>query len=221
MRVIDLLQSVSSQLNDQRPGAEYYRWTVPMLMSYMNTGIPAISQVRQDANTFPPQSVTLAPGTVQAFPPGLSSVSSVNGPSGPLTEYDQIPATIPSDPGVAVVNTDCDGNPIPYVPQGYSLTTSPPGFQIFPPVPEGLTPAPTVTVSGNPGPYTNTSLTLFISGQYIPCLESWMLYKANSVDMESATSAAAAIAHYRVFKDLLYGSLQAEVALKNNRIFRP
>ena len=221
MRVIDLLQSVSSQLNDQRPGAEYYRWTVPMLMSYMNTGIPAISQVRQDANTFPPQSVTLAPGTVQAFPPGLSSVSSVNGPSGPLTEYDQITATIPSDPCVAVVNTDCDGNPIPYVPQGYSLTTSPPGFQIFPPVPEGLTPAPTVTVSGNPGPYTNTSLTLFISGQYIPCLESWMLYKANSVDMESATSAAAAIAHYKVFKDLLYGGLQAEVLLKNNRAFRP
>lgn len=192
-----------------------------MLLSYMNTGIAAISQIRQDANTFPPQAVTLVPGTVQAFPPGLSSVSGVNGPNGALTEFDQITATIPDDPCVAVINTDCNGNPIPYVPIGYSLTTSPPGFRIFPQVPEGLTPAPTVTVSGNPGPYTNTSLTLFISGQYIPCLEAWMLYKANSVDMESATSLAAATGHYRVFKDLLYGGLQAEVALKNNRALRP
>jgi hypothetical protein len=221
VRVIDLLQSVSSQLNDQRPGAEFYRWTVPMLLSYMNTGIPVISQIRQDANTFPPQAVTLVPGTVQAFPAGLSSVSSINGPAGSLTEYDQITASIPDDPCIAVVNTDCNGDPIPYVPLGYSLTTSPPGFRIFPPVPEGLTPAPTVTVSGNPGPYTNTSLTLFISGQYIPCLEAWMLYKAYSVDMESATSLANSTNQYRVFKDLLYGGLQAEVALKNNRALRP
>lgn len=221
MRVIDLLQSVSSQLNDQRPQAEFYRWSIPMLLSYMNSGIAAISDVRQDAITFPPQQVALVPGAVQAFPPGLSSVTGVNGPSGPLTEYDQITASIPDDPCVAVVNIDCNGDPIPYVPIGYSLTTSPPGFRIFPPVPAGLTPAPTVTVSGNPGPYTNTSLTLFLSGQYIPCLEEWMLYKANGVDMESATSQAAAANHYRVFKDLLYGNLQAQVALKNNRALRP
>jgi hypothetical protein len=221
VRVIDLLQSVSSQLNDQRPGAEFYRWTVPMLLSYMNTGIAAISQIRQDANTFPPQAVTLVPGAVQSFPAGLSSVSSIVGPSGALVEFDQITASIPEDPCITVVNTDCDGDPLPYVPLGYTLTTSPPGFRIFPPVPAGLTPAPTVSVAGNPGPYANTSLTLFISGQYIPCLEAWMLYKANCVDMESATSQTAAANHYRVYKDLLYGGLQAEVALKNNRALRP
>lgn len=221
MRVIDILDSVGSQLNDMRPGAEHYRWTVPMLLSYMNSGIAAIADIRQDAITFPPQSVTLVPGTVQAFPPGLSSITGVNGPSGPLTEFDQITATIPDDPCVAVVSTDCNGDPIQYAPLGYSLSTSPPGFRIFPQVPAGLTPAPKVSVTGNPGPYTNTSLTLYVSGQYIPCLEEWMLYKANGVDMESATSQAAAANHYRVFKDLLYGGLQAQVALKNNRALRP
>lgn len=221
MKVIDLLKSVSSQLNDQRPQAEYARWTIPMLLSYLNTGIPAIAMVRPDAITFPPQSVTLVPGTQQSFPPGMSSVTSVNGPNGPLTEYDQITATIPEDPCVTVVQLDCDGQVLPYNPLGYSLNVSPQGFTIFPPVPAGLSPAPTVTVSGNPGPYTVTSLPLYVAGQYIPALEAWMLYKAHQVDMESATSMAASSGQYKVFRDLLYGSLQAEVALKNNRALRP
>lgn len=221
MRVIDLITSVSSQLNDQRPQAPFYRWTIPMLLSYLNSGIPVIAGIRPDAITFPPQPVALLPGSQQSFPPGMSSVTSVNGPNGPLTEFDQITATIPEDPCVTPLRLDCDGTPIGYDPIGYSLNTSPPGFTIFPPVPAGLTPAPTVTVSGNPGPYTATSLTLFVSGEYIPALEAWMLYKAHGVDMESATSMAASAAHYKVFKDLLYGSLQAEAALKNNRIFRP
>ena len=220
MQVINLLTSVSSQLNDQRPTAKFYRWTQTMLMSYMNTGISAITQVRQDAITYPPQTVTLVPGSEQSLPPGISSVFGFVGPGGPLVEYDNFTAAIPDDPCVVPVYVDCDGVEMAYNPLGYVLNGITPTFKIYPPVPDSSSPY-TIKVTGNPGPYINSSQTLYVSDRYIPHLEAWMLYKALLVDMESATSAQASATQYKVFKDLLYGSLQAEVALKNNRALRP
>jgi hypothetical protein len=218
VKVLEFLTAVSRQLNDQRPEAPFYRWTIPMLLHYMNLGLEVIASIRPDAITYPPQRIPLRPGIIQQLPPGMTSVTGIAGDSGRLVEFDQQMSNIPDDPCVNVLRTDCNGDPI-FEPFGYSLVLGDDTFKIYPSVPNnGKTYY--LNVYGNPGPYTSTSLNLGISGVYLPALEAWMLYKAHEVDMESATSMATSARQYSVFKDLLYGNLSAQVALKDNKALR-
>jgi hypothetical protein len=218
MLVSEFLDDVGRQLNDMRPEAPHYRWTVEMLLHYLNLGMEAIAMVRPDAITYPPQTVTLVPGSVQSLPAGMTSITGIQGPNGAITEFDHFMASIPDDPCIYPVSRDCDGNVV-YKAYGYAYDGVTQKFSVYPPVPAEGGPF-TLTVSGNPGAFLDPALQLTLSGKYLPALEAWMLHKAYEVDTESATSGAMSSTQYKIFKDLLYGSLQVEIALKNNKALR-
>lgn len=190
-----------------------------MLLHYYNLGLDIIASIRPDALNYRGVSIPLVPGTEQDLPDYLTSIASINGPNGPLAIFDSDFAGVPDDPCQEIVAEDCDGKPLPWEPIGYTYNAGSGTISIYPPVPSTGGPY-SVTLYGGLGPAVDENQDVIVTGRYLGALEAWMLHKAYEVDTESVTSPAMSSAQYKIFKDLLYGSLQVEVALKNNKAFR-
>lgn len=206
-----LIAEVARLLNDAEPGYEHIRWTRPDLLVYLNDAQRQVYLYRPElyarTELFP-----LAPGARQ----------------GPLPEGCQLQKVIGSSPGGGRARKVDDGllqafadsgcrpsGPCgdDYRVSGYSFTPQDPmSFFVDPPVPDdGQTYTVALVCQQTPEAITLAQLdapnpaasALVTPARMHNALIEWMLYRAYSVDMESAQSFAKQEAHRKHFYAML------------------
>lgn len=192
----ELCVETSRQLNDQRTGIEFTRWTRDMLIGYASDAFIQVSLYRPDAFTKPEQ-VALVPGVRQQLPPGVISIASVldnNDRDNPLAVMrDDLGLVRAFNKKPCSYDLDAKGNVV-YRLTAYSYDPRLPGyFFVSPPVPTGMNPPPVIGISGVIDPPTLTKADwlnpLPIStNKYYNAFIAWMLSRAFEIDTESENS---------------------------------
>ncbi len=189
-----IVETVSRQLNDQRPGKEYTRWSRNELIEYCSEALSAVALYRPDAFSTV-MDIALQPGSQQKLPDGVAALASVlsngSGSSVGVTR-DDIGLIRAFDKKSCDYNIGCDGT-IQYSVTAYSYDGKVPGyFHVSPPVPSGVSPPIKISVSAVMEPpqltASNWLTELPVDRKYINPIMAWMLSKAYEVDTESETS---------------------------------
>lgn len=202
----DYITHASSQLNDQRQGRAFTRWTRGMLLGYMNLGLAEIGTYRPEA--FPKHLVVaLRPGSMQTID-WLTKIQSVyanvGGPR--VTRMDQ-----PMDDAFAQYDTAppdvpfVNGTPKYVVRSYYVNKDNPKTFTVDPPVPIGVSASVHVIVQGQTPQYTlaDWDSNLAVDSDYINNLLDFMQAKAYEIDTESTSAARKSEELYARFYQVL------------------
>jgi hypothetical protein len=207
---IHLILEVSRLLNDAEPGYAHIRWPRTDLLEYLNDAQRQVYLYRPElyANT---SELTLMPGTRQGpLPDGcqLQKIIGSTGDAGRARKVDDGLLQAFADTGCAPVSACVD-----YRVRGYSFTPQDPQFFfVDPPVPDdGGTYSVALVCQQSPEPITLAQLDdvdprndrLVTPARMHNALVEWMLYRAYSVDMESAQSFAKQEAHRQHFYAML------------------
>lgn len=188
----DYITHASSQLNDQRYGRAFTRWTRGILLGYMNLGLAEIGTYRPEA--FAKHVVVqLQQGSLQTID-WMTDVqaiySNVGGPRVTLMDQPMADAFAQYDtsaPDVPFVN----GAPQYVVRSYYVNKDNPKVFTVDPPVPPGITASMHVIVQGVTPVYAlaDWDSTLQVNGNYINNLIDFIMAKAYEIDTESTSAA--------------------------------
>lgn len=183
------VEEVSRQLNDQQRGYEFTRWPRSFVIQYVYDGLLQVALYRPDAFTSEVQ-VTLVPGNRQKLPDGVSSLAAFIDPL--HVTNDDFGLTRAFNKKTCSTDLDCDGNEI-YILKSYNYDTRNPGyFFVSPPVPQGLSSSPIVTISGaSAPPVVDASWWLKeLPGdvKYHNAVVAWAMSRAYEVDTESENS---------------------------------
>lgn len=201
--VQQIVEYVSGQLQDQRERAQYTRWTVAMLVNYLNDAMSEISSIRPEAFALR-QTVTLDPGYIQAVPPGWMAIVRVEeNPDGTrVYEADtELMRVYGGSPRSQRINYDVAGNVVYYV-RSFSIDPKDPKtYYVSPPVPAGVTAKVLVTMVANPVVYTPGDLGAEIDVQpgVYNLVQDYMLGRAFEIDAESAQARATSAQHFTQF----------------------
>lgn len=183
---------VSRQLKDQQRGYEFTRWTRDMVIEYIADGLTQVALYRPDAFSTAIK-VTLAPGSKQTIPSGVSTVTSLN------NDVKDDPLSITRDDlGLVRAFTkpacnqlvDEDGNVV-YRVSAYAYDPRVPAqFFVSPPVPTGVSATVIVNAVISPPELDGTwwLKQLPVDGKYKNAVKAWALSRAYEVDTESETS---------------------------------
>lgn len=205
-----LIVEVARLLNDAEPGYEHIRWTRVDLLEYLNDAQRQVYLYRPElyaqTDVFP-----LVPGARQGpLPDGcqLQKVIGSSGDAGRARKVDDGLLQAFADTGCTLVSVCGD-----YRVRGYSFTPQDPrAFFVDPPVPDD---SQTYTVAlvcqQCPAAITLADLDdadprndlLVTPARMHNALIEWMLYRAYSVDMESAQSFAKRESHRQHFYAML------------------
>lgn len=206
----DLIVGVSRLLNDAEPGYEHIRWTRADLLEYLNDAQKQVYLYRPElyAQT---DVFALVPGARQGpLPDGcqLQKIIGSAGDAGRARKIDDGLLQAFADTGCAPVNVSDD-----YRVGGYSFTPQDPmSFFVDPPVPnDGRSYTVALVCQQAPEAITLAQLDdadprndrLVTPARMHNALVEWMLYRAYSVDMESAQSFAKQEAHRQHFYAML------------------
>jgi hypothetical protein len=205
-----LIVEVARLLNDAEPGYEHIRWTRADLLEYLNDAQRQVYLVRPElyAQT---DVFALVPGARQGpLPDGcqLQKIIGSAGDAGRARKVDDGLLQAFADTGCAPVSVCGD-----YRVRGYSFTPQDPqSFFVDPPVPEDGQPYTVALVcQQSPEAITLAQLDdadprndrLVTPARMHNALIEWMLYRAYSVDMESAQSFAKQQDHRQHFYAML------------------
>lgn len=205
-----LIIEVAHLLNDAEPGYEHIRWSRGDLLEYLNDAQRQVYLYRPElyAHT---DVFALAPGARQGpLPDGcqLQKIIGSAGDTGRARKVDDGLLQAFADTGCAPVSVCGD-----YRVSGYSFTPQDPmAFFVDPPVPDDGQPYTVVLVcQQSPEAITLAHLDdadprndrLVTPARMHNALIEWMLYRAYSVDMESAQSFAKQEAHRQHFYAML------------------
>lgn len=206
----DLIVAVSRLLNDAEPGYEHIRWTRADLLEYLNDAQKQVYLYRPElyAQT---DVFALVPGARQGpLPDGcqLQKIIGSVGDVGRARKVDDGLLQAFADTGCAPVNVSDD-----YRVRGYSFTPQDPmSFFVDPPVPDdGRSYTVALVCQQAPEAITLAQLDdadprndrLVTPARMHNALVEWVLYRAYSVDMESAQSFAKQEAHRQHFYAML------------------
>jgi hypothetical protein len=206
----DLIREVAALLNDAEPGYAHIRWTRADLLDYLNDAQRQIYLYRPElyAQT---DVFALAPGTRQGpLPDGcqLQKIIGSTGEGGRARKVDDGLLQAFADTGCLPVSAGDD-----YRVRGYSFTPQDPmAFFVDPPVPDdGQTYTVALVCQQTPEPIVLAQLDdidprndrLVTPARMHNALIEWMLYRAYSVDMESAQSFAKQQDHRQHFYAML------------------
>lgn len=206
----DLIVAVSRLLNDAEPGYEHIRWTRADLLEYLNDAQKQVYLYRPElyAQT---DVFALVPGARQGPLPGGCQLQKIIGSVGDVGRARKVDDGLLqafADTGCAPVNVSDD-----YRVRGYSFTPQDPmSFFVDPPVPDdGRSCTVALVCQQAPEAITLAQLDdadprndrLVTPARMHNALVEWMLYRAYSVDMESAQSFAKQEAHRQHFYAML------------------
>ena len=205
-QISELVECVVELYNDPKQ----VRLTTEKAVKHLNQAIAEVAGLRPTEFT-ETVSVPLVAGALQALPPGYCFIE-VNGVSG--TADDTSTTTVGSQLDTVMADrfggTSCadqGGDPEDYAPQSATgVSFSPGGFKVSPPAPEGVT--ATVDVIA-----TNSSPDLVLAAGESPLprtydaqLVDYALYRAHSVQIESAYHVAQA----QRYCDKFYAALNVD-----------
>jgi hypothetical protein len=201
--VEQIVRYVSGQLQDQRHRAEYTRWTVVMLIDYLNDALSEISGIRPEAFALR-ETITLAPGYIQAVPVGWMAIVRVEeNPDGTrVYEGDtELMRIYGGSPRTQRINYDADGNVV-YLVRSFSIDPKDPKtYYVSPGVPAGVTAKVLVTMIANPVVYTPNDMGAEVDVQpgVYNLIQDYMLGRAFEIDTESAQARANSTQHFTQF----------------------
>jgi len=219
MIIRTFLKDVSRQLNDQKPGKEYTRWTINMLLSYTNTGLAEISGYKPDAFTAT-SSLVLVSGSYQTMASNVRLISVDSNTDGSLVheaDLDLLRAYRTYDSNSLPIDFSAQGTP-QYHARSFAIDPkNPTTFYISPPVPVGLSPSVRVTVQDTVPEYTDSMLdqTIPLESKYRPNLWDYVLARAFELDMESRESRANAQMHFTAFWQAMGVKYKRETQFRN------
>lgn len=206
----DLIAAVSRLLNDAEPGYEHIRWTRADLLEYLNDAQKQVYLYRPElyAQT---DVFALVAGARQGPLPGGCQLQKIIGSVGDVGRARKVDDGLLqafADTGCALVNVSDD-----YRVRGYSFTPQDPmSFFVDPPVPDdGRSYTVALVCQQAPEAINLAQLDdadprndrLVTPARIHNALVEWMLYRAYSVDMESAQSFAKQEAHRQHFYAML------------------
>lgn len=213
MNGADIIKEVSLDLNDQEPGYEYTRWSVPQLQSYLREALLHIG--KRMRSWFTERLVLeVLPGADWQKGCVCEDIIRIVGES---TKDGRIIRTLrrlddddentwPSDPyRCAVVGKD-------YKMESYSISrTDGSLFRVIPPVPYGSKKYVVAECYVEP----DGDLAKDVRSDAVMIVKQWMLYRSLSVDSENnPTITALAKEHKQTFFDLLNLAIQTEMLEK-------
>lgn len=221
----EIVNRISVLLQDADPDGPNTRWSQASIIDYINEALCRVSARRPDAFAKTAE-ITLKPGALQSLPPAYQSLNSVEtsvAPDGSETPVQQVddrfskifakkkclsrdrrcenPRTAAADPCAAYVVKSFVKNPIDEK-----------SFRVEPPVPVGCSPRVVVTVVRKPTQYCASDVDRCLDAdcEYEALIVEWALYRAMSIDTESAALARAAAGHLAAFEQMLAGDYLAE-----------
>jgi hypothetical protein len=206
--VPQIIQDVSTQLNDQEPGFTFTRWTQLELLTYLNEALIEVANYRPDAY-IATGLITLVAGSQQLLGVDVSFLVSLNSsgsgalcPDAPITQVDlNLMRTFYKKPCLPT------GGAEEYRVRSWAYDAKNPlVFYVSPPVPAGNTTKVVMTVIAKASQFTSADLggsPLDIDQKYYNALKYWMMARAYEVDTESSTSQAESERYRKQF----YGAL--------------
>lgn len=199
----DFIKGVSRQLNDQRQGREFTRWTRADMLGYVNDGLKAIEGYRPDA--FVAEVVIpLTTGSLQRTEnKGIISIQVDGTTLASESSFELLKAYAGVCP--VEVRFDSAGNPV-YAIEAIAVDPKNPNqFYVSPPVPQGITTSVTASVYGVPPEYTAADWfnPLVISSKYVNSLIDYIKGRCLEVNTESATSMRAASVYMQRFYSVM------------------
>lgn len=202
--VLDVVRKASAQLVDQRPRQEYSRWSIRMLVGYLNDAMAEISSIRPEAFALR-RTVTLVPGYIQTVPSDcMQFVKVESNPDGTMAyegDTELLKAMGSTPPALVRLRYDSNGNVLFNV-RSYSIdSTDPKTYYIDPPVPLGVTPQILASFVHNPWFYTDQQLNeeVDVAPGIFNLVQDFMLGRAYEIDAESAESSRNSTKHYTQF----------------------
>lgn len=209
MQAGDVIREVSVDLNDQMPGYEYTRWSVPQLQSYLRE---ALIDVSMKLSYLFVGRVVVRVNTVagwQVADCGCTHIKRVIGEAtsdGTLLRYLTRRADIEENVWAGPVGQRCPISPKDYVMSGYMVNAlDDQEFQVFPPVPPGLNKYVLVECYKRPD---GLSAGESVPDESVAMVKQWMLYRALSIDSENnPTIIDLARTHQKTYFDLLQAAV--------------
>lgn len=185
--------SVSRDLNDQRAGNEFTRWTRKAMVEYLNRGIKEIAAYKPEAfaRTI---DLTLVPGRTQTLPEGVSLRGFGAGTGGNMT-HSSDDTLLKAFAGYA----SCPPRPkmkngkLQYAVKSFSVDSADPSlYYVSPPVPIGANVSVKAQVDGMVEEYTlaDWDKEVYISDRYYNNLITYMQACAYGLDSESSINRA-------------------------------
>jgi len=210
----DLINDIAAELSDET----FVTWTVPELLSYLNSATRRISLVRPDASSVV-KTVQLVAGTKQALVTGdrrLLNVVRNMGDDGVT-------------PGKTITSTDMRSMDL-YNPSWHKDTAktsidhfmydeeTPDTFFVTPPVHATTQVHIEIKVAQNPTVLTDAETeNLPINDVYEPAVRHWMLHRAYDKETDSPHSVRESRFHFQAFHDLLGIKVKVDVNYSPSR----
>lgn len=211
-----ILVEVSRDLNDQEPGYEYERWSIDMLMGYLNDALRQIA-IRRPDEMVAEVSIPLVPGERQTLPSQYRSIIDIMstrddscGQGARMTrgEWDAFAAfNMPACTPGAYPAVSASGVGRYHGRDWFYNPNMPRTFYVWPPVPITTSgPAVTASVVIAPPEYTTGQFGTQLPDpwlKYASAVIAWMKHRAYSVDSESVLSQNKAAAYMGEFREAL------------------
>lgn len=200
-----IVTEISAQLNDQKLGREFTRWTRAQLLSHFYLALCTIKAYRPEVFISEVE-ITLAPGRKQKLASGYERLEALNKniySNAEIAEadLDLLKAFWPHNDCEDVVGFDVNGNPN-YVVKTFSIdpkdTAS---FYVSPAVPNGLAPKVLANVHTQVPEYglSDWGELVPLEDKYIPMIWDYVMGCAYGIDAESPQSKLNSDTHYRNF----------------------
>lgn len=213
----ELIREVSLDLNDQEPGHEYIRWTVPQLQSYMREVLLELGEYFGDWFLHR-LVVPVSPGADWQSACSCTEIIRIVGEStksGQLKRHLYRSMDIDENTWAGDVWGACAfaGK---YAMQGYSISSTDESlFRVYPPVPPGEG-QHYVLVECYAQPSGDLADT--IPTRAVALVKQWMLYRALAIDSENnATITKLAEQHKQTYFDLLKLAMAKQQAEEQQR----
>jgi hypothetical protein len=203
-----IVQYVSTQLQDQRPRAQYTRWTVAMLVGYLNDALSEISGIRPDAFALR-QNIVLAPGFIQAVPEGTMGIVRLECNGTQEVQGDMIwegdmelmraRGTVPAS--LRRVRYYPNGQ-VKFTIKSFSIDPKDPKtYYVSPEVPVGITVPVVGSFVMNPPCYNSQELSEVVDVQPVVynLVQDFMLGRAFEIDRESPEAIRNSTKHFTQF----------------------
>lgn len=218
--VDDIITRVARQLGDYSEddtSARFVTWSRAALVDYYNEAAQMMVANRPDtfAKTI---EITLVPGSLQKIPAGYRSfvkvdinISASGAEATPVIPGDEYFTKIMASK--ACLPKGCVTAQQDYAVKSFSKSSvSDTEFTVSPPVPPGMSPKARVAVIGSPSKVCPSDVGACV--EYDPvftgAVVEWMLYRAWGGDAEIVGGTNAAVAHGRMFFQMLGVQLQRE-----------
>lgn len=225
----DIVKRITGLLNDADPHAPNTRWSRETLIDYINEGLCRVNARRPDAFADTVQ-LTLKPGALQQLPMAFASFNAIEtsvdakGNETPVQQVDERFAKIFSKKPCLSRDTRCEDpraaaqagllDPCAaYAVKSFTKNAiDERSFRVEPPVPEGCSAVVTATVVRKPPRFcgADASKCLGIPCEFEAAVVEWALYRAYSMDIESAISARMAERHLEAFEIMMKGDYLQE-----------